>query len=117
MSVEAYKALIEVYRAEMYLEWLTTILEKIEGGEDFVGKKIDDKESEGIFLENDITMRDEKVGFGVPVEPQRDFVTLNLFEFNISERKWSQELVMSTFLIEQVPLGAGTFREAYKARQ
>ena len=53
----------------------------------------------------------------MPVEPQRNFVTLHLFEFNVSERKWSQEPVTSTFLIEQVPLGAGTFREAYKSRQ
>ena len=44
-------------------------------------------------------------------------MTLHLFECNVSERKWSQEPVTSTFLIEQVPLGAGTFREAYKARQ
>ena len=36
-------------------------------------------------------MNSSVVGFGVPVEPQRDFVTLHLFEFNVSERKWSQE--------------------------
>ena len=57
------------------------------------------------------------VGFDVPVEPLRDFVTLHLFEFNVSELKWSQEPVTSTFLIEQVSYGAGTFLEAYKARQ
>ena len=40
----------------------------------------------------------------VAVEPQRDFVTLHLFEFNVAKSKWSQEPVTSTFLMHQVLL-------------